>query len=62
MTPVFEVWESRRVWSGHDQEEALLTALQLRQPGILIVVEETFDKIGKVQSRRIAAIDDWKNT
>ncbi len=48
MAPVFEVWESRRVWSGHDQEEAPVTALELRQPGILIEVEEIFDEIGEL--------------
>jgi hypothetical protein len=60
--PVFEVWESRRVWSGHDQEEALLTALQLRQPGNLIEVEEIFESTGELRFRCIAAIDDRKKS
>ncbi len=59
MAPAFEVWESPggKVWTGPDQEEALLTALQRRQPGVLIEVAEIFDSVGQLRPRRIAVFD-----
>ncbi len=58
--PGFEVWESPGglVWEGADQEEAFLTALGRRRPGVLIEVAEIRDIFGQVRPRRIAVHGD----
>lgn len=57
--PGFEVWQSPGgiVWAGEDQEEAILTALQQRRPGVIIEVAELFSVLGDLRPRRIARID-----
>lgn len=60
MAPGFEVWEAPGglVWEGSDQEEALLTALRLRRPGIMVEVAEVFNLSGDLRPRRLAHFDD----
>ena len=38
--PGFEVWQSPGglIWEGSDQEEAFLTAVECRRPGVVIEV------------------------
>ncbi|MGH2404991.1 MAG: hypothetical protein ACRDGN_11075 [bacterium] len=57
--PGFQVWESPGglIWEGADQEEAILTALEHRRPGVVIEVAEIFNMLGDVRPRRIAVID-----
>ncbi|HET8679829.1 MAG TPA: hypothetical protein VFM39_06885 [bacterium] len=59
MAPGFEVWQSPGglVWEGSDQEEAFLTALRLRRPGVLLEVAEIFNISGDLRPRRIACYD-----
>ena len=61
MAPAFEVWESPGglAWEGTDQEEAFLTALRRRRPGVVIEVAEIFDTFGQLRPRRLAHFDDW---
>lgn len=58
--PRFQVWQSPggMIWEGLDQEEAFLTALRRRRPGILIEVAEIFNLSGELRPRRIAHFDD----
>jgi hypothetical protein len=57
---LFEVWQSPGglIWEGVDQEEAFLTAIQCRRPGVLIEVAEIQYVSGHVRPRRIACYDD----
>lgn len=58
--PRFQVWQSPggMIWEGLDQEEAFLTALRRRRPGVLIEVAEIFNLSGELRPRRIAHFDD----
>lgn len=58
--PGFEVWQSPGglMWEGSDQEEAFLTAIQCRRPGVLIEVAEIYSALGQLRPRRIAWYDD----
>ncbi len=58
--PRFQVWQSPggMIWEGLDQEEAFLTALRRRRPGVLIEVAEIFNLSGDLRPRRIAHFDD----
>jgi len=58
--PGFEVWQSPGglMWEGSDQEEAFLTAIQCRRPGVLIEVAEIYSTLGQLRPRRIACYDD----
>ncbi len=60
MAPAFEVWQSPGglVWEGSDQEEAFVTALRHRRPGVLIEVAEIFNISGDLRPRRVAYFDD----
>ncbi|MEX0766571.1 MAG: hypothetical protein WD140_07165 [bacterium] len=64
MAPGFEVWQSPggKVWEGTDQEEALLTALKIRRPGVLVEIAELFDVFGQLRPRRIASFGDRLNS
>lgn len=64
MAPGFEVWQSPggKVWTGSDQEEAILTGLKLRQPGVLVEIAELFDSFGQLRPRRIACFDGRMNS
>jgi hypothetical protein len=55
--PGFQVWESaeKLLWTGWDQEDAFLAALQHRRPGVSIEVLEAFDLDGYLRPRRVAA-------
>ncbi len=57
--PGFQVWESPggMIWEGADQEEALLTALQHRRPGVVVEVAEIYNTRGELRLRRVARID-----
>jgi hypothetical protein len=46
------------IWEGSDQEEAFLTAIQCRRPGVLIEVAEIYNPLGQLRPRRIACYDD----
>jgi len=46
------------MWEGSDQEEAFLTAIQYRRPGVLIEVAEIYSALGQLRPRRIACYDD----
>ncbi len=61
MAPAFEVWESPGglAWEGTDQEEAFLTGLSRRRPGVVIEVVEIFDMFEQLRPRRVAHYDDW---
>ncbi len=64
MAPGFEVWQSPggKVWEGIDQEEAVLTGLKLRRPGVLVEIAELFDVFGQLRPRRIARFDGRQNS
>jgi hypothetical protein len=57
--PGFSVWEfpGGQVWEGDDQEEAILTALRLCRPGVLVEVAELYNMRGALRPRRIAHCD-----
>ena len=58
--PGFEVWQSPGglIWEGSDQEEAFLTAVECRRPGVVIEVAEIYNTSGHLRPRRIACYDD----
>lgn len=64
MAPGFEVWQSPggKIWSGGDQEEAVLAALESRRPGILTEVAEIFNMYGEIRPRRLAVYDDRRKS
>ena len=61
--PRFEVWQSPggRAWEGPDQEEAILTALRVRRPGVITEVAEVYDLAWELHLRRIACFNDRVN-
>jgi hypothetical protein len=56
----FEVWQSPggKRWTGHDQEEGILSARGLRRPGTITELAEIYDPDGRLRLRRIARYDD----
>ncbi len=62
--PGFQVWRSPGgiIWRGVDQEEAILTGLQSRRPGVFIEVVEVFNMAGDVRPRLIAHYDGRQRT
>jgi hypothetical protein len=46
------------IWEGSDQEEAFLTAIECRRPGVVIEVAEIYNTSGHLRPRRIACYDD----